>query len=98
MTLEQAGLILQIILGVIAVGTLVYFAGGLRQKLAHLDEAVTEIRGDMKQVVDVAKKVAVLEADQKNLASEQYRMRDKIHEHSGQIQKLYIKTGLIEEA
>ena len=45
----------------------------------------------MKLVVDISRRVSVIEERVTTLQNEQLRMRDKIHEHSNELQKLTLE-------
>ena len=84
---------LNIAVAIVILAGVVFTAGTLRSSLKHLTADVEEIKADVKLIVDISRRVAVIEERVANLQSEQIRMRDKIHEHSNELQKLILKEG-----
>ena len=82
---------LNIAVAVVVLAGVVFTAGTLRASLNHLAADVEEIKADVKLVVDVSRRVAVLEERVNGVQQEQIRARDKLHDHAGEIQKLISK-------
>ena len=82
---------LNIAVAIVILAGVVFTAGTLRASLRHLTEDVEEIKADVKLVVDISRRVSVIEERVTTLQNEQLRMRDKIHEHSNELQKLTLE-------
>ena len=94
MALTDLGIVVQIIVGSGIVGGMIYGAGKLRGTLQRLELDVAEIKGDVKLIASMDKRVAVLEEKVRHLEEENDGLRRKYHDVSGQVTGLLLNAGL----
>lgn len=82
---------LNIAVAIVILGGIVFTAGSLRASLVRLSMDVEEIKGDVKLMVDMNRRISVVEEKVENLEKEQIRMRNKIHDLSNNLVPLLNK-------